>query len=90
MTNINKVRLLPHLQCIQNFPYVDESINAINDWQILQKYGAKIDEIINSINNNLETIVLNEIDKFFTDKMINTFYDDENETLILKINNTEV
>lgn len=86
MTNINKVRLLPPLQCIQNFPYIDESINAINDWQILQIYGAKINEIINSINNNLETIVLNEIDKFFTDKMINTFYNAETETLILTIN----
>lgn len=49
--NENKIiKSLPPLQCIQNFPYVDESINAINDWQLLQKVWAKCNEVVNLSN----------------------------------------
>lgn len=83
MTNINKVRPLPPLQCIQNFPYVDESINSINDWQLLQKYGAKIDEIINFINTTLDKSINEYIDARFNNMIINTMYEAETETLVL-------
>lgn len=83
MPNINKVSLLPPLQCIQNFPFVDESVNAINNWQILQKYGAKIDEIINFINTALDKTINEYIDARFNDMIINTMYEAETETLVL-------
>lgn len=51
MSNKNKIiKPLPPLQCIQNFPYVDESINAINNWQLLQKVWAKCGEVIDLSN----------------------------------------
>lgn len=83
MTNINKVKPLPPLQCIQNFPFVDESVNAINNWQILQKYGAKIDEIINFINTTLDKSINEYIDARFNNMIINTMYEAETETLVL-------
>lgn len=51
MCDENKIiKSLPPLQCIQNFPYVDESINAINDWQLLQKVWAKCNEVVDLSN----------------------------------------
>ena len=85
-SNKKQVRPFPPIPCITEFPFLDYTFDKVTDWEVQQALGQKINEVINFINNTLETTVLNEIDKFFTDKMINTFYNAETETLILTIN----
>lgn len=51
-----KINFLPPLQCIQNFPYVDESINAINNWQLMEKMWSKINEVIKYSDINVNYI----------------------------------
>ena len=67
--NENKIiKSLPPLQCIQNFPYVDESINAINDWQLLQKVWAKCNEVVDlsNLTQKEQQDLYNYVSNYFT------------------------
>ena len=68
MSNKNKIiKPLPPLQCIQNFPYVDESINAINNWQLMQKVWAKCNEVVDlsNLTQEQQTELYNYVSNYF-------------------------
>lgn len=85
MNNCNnkKLRPLPPLQVLQNFPFMDYDFDAATNWEIMQKMTQKIDEIVCFINNIIEQSINEYIDKRFNDIMLNSMYDAETETLIL-------
>lgn len=81
--NCNKLRPLPPMQCLQNFPFLDYDFDATTDWAVMQELGKKTNEIICFINNVLDEKLIEYIDKRFNDIMLNSMYDAETETLIL-------
>lgn len=85
--NCNKLRLLPPMQCLQNFPFLDYDFDATTDWAVMQELGKKTNEIICFINNVLDEKLIEYIDKRFNDIMLNSMYDAETETLILYLKN---
>lgn len=88
-TNCNKLKPLPPVQCLQNFPFLDYDFDATTDWAIMQELGKKTNEIICFINNVLDEKLIEYIDKRFNDIMLNSMYDAETETLILYLTHTE-
>lgn len=76
---------IPNLKCITEFPFLDNTFDAVTELEILQKLGCKTNEIINFLNNILEQKLVEYIDKRFNDIMIDAMYDAETETLILYI-----
>lgn len=89
-SNCNKLRPLPPMQCLQNFPFLDYDFDATTDWAVMQELGKKTNEIICFINNVLDDKLIEYIDKRieyidkrFNDIMLNSMYDAETETLIL-------
>lgn len=85
--NCNKLRLLPPMQYLQNFPFLDYDFDATTDWAVMQELGKKTNEIICFINNVLDEKLIEYIDKRFNDIMLNSMYDAETETLILYLKN---
>lgn len=88
-TNCNKLKPLPPMQCLQNFPFLDYDFDATTDWAIMQEFGKKTNEIICFINNVLDEKLIKYIDKRFNDIMLNSMYDAETETLILYLTHTK-
>jgi hypothetical protein len=82
MLNKN-IKPLPPLQVIQEFPFLDESFDAVTDWEVMQKLGEKTNEIIKFINTILEEKISEYINSKFNQMMINSMYEPETETLIL-------
>lgn len=85
MNNENKiVKPLPPLQCIQNFPYVDESINAINDWQILQKVWSKCSEVIDlsNLTQQKQVELYNYVMNYFTNLNVQDEIDNKLDSMI--------
>ena len=39
--NCNKLRPLPPMQCLQNFPFLDYDFDATTDWAVMQELGKK-------------------------------------------------
>lgn len=82
--NMNKkLRPLPPLQVLQNFPFLDYDFDAATQYEIMNKMTEKIDEIICYINNILDKSINEYIDQRFNDIMLNSMYEAETETLIL-------
>ena len=55
--------------------------DSLSYYENICKLTGKMNEIIEDINNNFETIVREQVDKFFATSM----YDAETETLILSL-----
>lgn len=75
MNNISPLAL-PACQKVLPLVY-DESLSY---YEVLCKLTSKMNEIITSIDNNLEPILREELDKLF----VNVMYDTETETIVLK------
>jgi hypothetical protein len=79
MKDIRKI----HVGCLAEFPFLDYTFDSNTEWQILQKLGEKINEIVGFINDTLDAEINEYIDRRFNDLMINAMYEAETETLIL-------
>lgn len=65
---IKKINPLPNLSCINNFPYVDDSIDAVNQWQLLQKVWSKCSEVIDlsTLTQQQQVELYNYVMNYFT------------------------
>jgi len=72
-----------HIGCLTEFPFLDTSFDAVNEWQVLQKLGEKTNEIIKFVNDMLDEKLNEYIDSRFNDMMIDAMYDAQTETLML-------
>ncbi len=85
MSNKNKIiKPLPPLQCIQNFPYVDESINAINNWQLLQKVWTKCGEVVDlsNLTQEQQTELYNYVSNYFANLDVQENIDNKIDEMI--------
>lgn len=85
MNNENKIiKHLPQLQCIQNFPYVDDSINAINNWQLLQKVWSKCNEVIDlsNLTQQQQVELYNYVMNYFTNLNVQDEIDNKLDSMI--------
>lgn len=60
--------------------------DSLSYYENLCKLTEKMNEIIDAINNSFETLVREEIHKYF----INTVYDGDTETLVLTLKEKEI
>lgn len=60
----------------------DESLSY---YEQINKLIYKMNEIINFVNGELSVEIRNYIDEMFNDMMINAIYDEQNETITLKM-----
>ena len=79
----DKLKPIPPIPLLQNFPFLDYDFDATTDWAVMQELGKKTNEIICFINNILEEKLNEYIEKKFNDIMLSSMYDQETETLIL-------
>ncbi len=79
----DKLKPIPPIPLLQNFPFLDYDFDATTDWAVMQELGKKTNEIICFINNILEEKLNEYIEKKFNDIMLSSMYDEETETLIL-------
>lgn len=79
MNDIRKI----HVGCLAEFPFLDYTFDSNTEWQILQKLGEKINEVIGFINDTLDAEINEYIDRRFNELMINAMYEEETETLVL-------
>lgn len=89
-SNKNYVKPFPPMSCISEFPFLDYTFDKVTDWEIMQKLGEKLNEVISFINNTLEDKLTEYINNQFNNIMLNTMYDADTETLILFLENKEV
>lgn len=86
MTN-KKINIVPiNLNCLTNFPFIDETFDSITEYEMIQKFGGKLNEVIEYINTSIDNQVLTQINKFFEDKMIQTLYNENQEMLTFYVN----
>lgn len=78
-----------HIGCLTEFPFLDTTFDAVNEWQVLQKLGEKTNDIIHFINDILDQKISEYIDERFNDIMVDAMYDAETETLTLYVTHTE-
>lgn len=78
-----------HIGCLTEFPFLDTTFDAVNEWQVLQKLGEKTNDIIHFINDLLDEKISEYIDERFNDIMVDAMYDAETETLTLYLTHTE-
>lgn len=78
-----------HIGCLTEFPFLDTTFDAVNEWQVLQKLGEKTNDIIHFINDILDQKISEYIDERFNDIMVDAMYDAETETLTLYLTHTE-
>ena len=79
-----------HVGCLAEFPFLDYTFDSNTEWQILQKLGEKINEIVVFVNDILDDKINDYITKRFNDLMINAIYESETETLVLSIEDSGV
>lgn len=60
--------------------------DSLSYYETLCKLTGKMNEIIGAINDSFETLVREEIHKYFVD----TVYDSETETLVLTLKEKEI
>ena len=78
MKNIEQFRFW----CQKILPLVYD--DSLSYYEVLCKLTAKMNEIINAINNNdWEKIVIEEINKYFNSIMIDAMYDKHSRTITL-------
>lgn len=79
----DKLKPIPPIPLLQNFPFLDYDFDATTDWAVMQELGKKTNEIIYFLNNVVEEKLVEYIEKKFNDIMLSSMYDEETETLIL-------
>lgn len=79
----DKLKPMPPIPLLQNFPFLDYDFDATTDWAVMQELGKKTNEIIYFLNNIVEEKLVEYIEKKFNDIMLSSMYDEETETLIL-------
>ena len=79
----DKLKPIPPIPLLQNFPFLDYDFDATTDWAVMQELGKKTNEIIYFLNNVVEEKLIEYIEKKFNDIMLSSMYDEETETLIL-------
>lgn len=79
----DKLKPIPPIPLLQNFPFLDYDFDATTDWAVMQELGKKTNEIIYFLNNIVEEKLVEYIEKKFNDIMLSSMYDEETETLIL-------
>lgn len=79
----DKLKPMPPIPLLQNFPFLDYDFDATTDWAVMQELGKKTNEIIYFLNNIVEEKLVEYIEKKFNDIMLSSMYDQETETLIL-------
>ena len=79
----DKLKPIPPIPLLQNFPFLDYDFDATTDWAVMQELGKKTNEIIYFLNNIVEEKLVEYIEKKFNDIMLSSMYDQETETLIL-------
>ena len=79
----DKLKPIPPIPLLQNFPFLDYDFDATTDWAVMQELGKKTNEIIYFLNNIVEEKLNEYIEKKFNDIMLSSMYDEETETLIL-------
>ena len=79
----DKLKPMPPIPLLQNFPFLDYDFDATTDWAVMQELGKKLNETICFINNILEEKLVEYIENKFNDIMLSSMYDEETETLIL-------
>jgi len=83
MKDIRKI----HVGCLAKFTYLDYTFDSNTEWQILQKLGENINEVIAFINDSLDASIQEYIDRRFNEMIINAMYEEETETLVLYLDN---
>lgn len=83
-------KILPFkIGCLNQFPFLDETLDSITYYEMLQKLGMKTNEIIEFINNllnqKIDDYMINLINTLFAD----ITYNAQSETLILNIEKKE-
>lgn len=83
-------KILPYkIGCLNQFPFLDETLDSITYYEMLQKLGMKTNEIIEFINNllnqKIDDYMINLINTLFAD----ITYNAQSETLILNIEKKE-
>lgn len=87
--NCKKLKPLPPMNCLQNFPFLDYDFDANTQWAIMQELGKKINEVICFVDNVLEDKLVEYINNRFNDIMLNSMYEADTETLVLYIQKKE-
>lgn len=80
--NSNKIKPV-HTGCLTNFPFLDETFDSITTYEMIQKLGGKVNELVRFVNDVLEKELNEYINEKFNDMIINTMYEAETETLVL-------
>lgn len=83
-------KLVPLNLCqLTNFPFIDETFDSITLYEMLQKLGCKLNEVIKFIDTTLEQELNEYINAKFNQMMLDTMYEEETETLIFYLKNNE-
>lgn len=75
---------LKHNYCQKVLPLVYD--DSLSYYEVLCKLTNKINELAEMIDDGLETLIREQLDKLFLDAM----YDEETETLVLILNMKEI
>ena len=79
---MKKINYVPNYRCQNILPLVyDDSLSYL---EYLGKLTCKMNEIIDNINDEFKTVILQEINKIFNEIMINAIYEEDEETIYLK------
>ena len=71
------------LGCLPNFPFIEDTFDALTQYKLINEMGAKINEIIKFCNDTFDGKLDEYFEEKFNDIMINTMYVPETETLVL-------
>lgn len=79
---MEKINYVPNYRCQKILPLVyDDSLSYL---EYLGKLSGKMNEIIDNINDEFKTVILQEINKIFNEIMIDAIYKEDEETIYLK------
>lgn len=79
---MEKINYVPNYRCQKILPLVyDDSLSYL---EYLCKLTCKMNELIDNINDEFKTLILQEINKIFDEIMINAIYKEDEETIYLK------
>ena len=79
---MKKINYVPNYRCQKILPLVyDDSLSYL---EYIGKLTCKMNEIIDNINDEFKTVILQEINKIFNEIMIDAIYKEDEETIYLK------
>ncbi len=79
---MEKIKNVPYFRCQKILPVVYD--DSLSYYENICKLTYKMNEIIDNINNEFETVISQKIDEFFNDIMVNAIYKEDEETIYLK------